>query len=87
MKENVFFAKSYHSRFASWKIYDHYWRLVRNTRPYLKKLEDLEMSENEIPEFIRHIFIVQEKFPGKILSVGPLSKIIMLFSYSTKGFS
>ena len=86
LKENIVFARTYHSQFSGWKIYDHYWRLIRNTSVDLEDWKAMGISYDEIPNFIRQILNAQRKWSKKMLLIGPFSKTLMLLSYLKNGF-
>lgn len=84
LRENILFANQYQHLFVSWRIYDHYWRLIRNTKPDPKKLEEIGMKPDDLPVFIREIISAQKNWGDKLLAIGPISKSLMFLSYLKK---
>lgn len=86
LKENILFAhKITVAAFNDIRIYDYYWRLLRNHK-VKNKVQILESGADEdlILPIIDHIISLQRKFSTKLLKFGPLSKLLMLISYCTK---
>ncbi len=62
-------------------VYDAFWRLMRNLQ--IRSLEELSEYSNDIPvaRKLRRIIKHQQKLPSSVISIGPLSKVFMFFSY------
>lgn len=63
-------------------VYDAFWRLIRNLK--IKTLKEFSAYNKEnlpIPEKLKRIIAFQERLPSMLLSFGPFSKLMMLFSY------
>jgi glycosyltransferase involved in cell wall biosynthesis len=82
-KENIWFAGKIGSKaFSDIRIYDYYWRLLRNDR--IRSMEDMlanKLQANEIPDVIRHMLHFQRKFSLDLLRRGIISKSLMFLSY------
>lgn len=82
-KENILFAKKIgSSTFSDIKIYDYYWRLLRNYK--IRSVGDIitnGLRENEIPKVIIHILSFQKNFSLTVLKYGAISKLSMFISY------
>ncbi len=86
LKENILFAQKITAEaFNDIYIYDYYWRLLRNHK-VKNKVQILEsgVSEDFVLPVIDHIISLQNKVSTKLLKFGPISKILMFFSYCTK---
>lgn len=86
LKENILFAfKIGEPAFKDLKIYDYYWRLLRNDA--VKHTDQLiatgVCAEKVLPIF-GHMLNLQNKIPKSILSFGPASKILMFLNYLTR---
>ncbi|MBY0479741.1 MAG: glycosyltransferase family 2 protein [Chitinophagaceae bacterium] len=83
LKENILFAyKIGKAAFNDIKIYDYYWRLLRNHK--VRSLDAIVASgvnEQKIIPVIRHMLRLQQILPMSILKVGLFSKSFMLFNY------
>lgn len=63
-------------------VYDYYWRMVRNLG--IRNKADYEkFAGREVPKPLADIISFQAKIADKLLSVGPVSKMFMLLSYSS----
>jgi len=86
LKENCLFAfKIGEQAFSDIRIYDYFWRLLRNHS--VRSLEDIVqtgIAEERIIGVIRHMLRLQTKFSLKQLRSGILSKSLMFFSYLTR---
>ncbi len=85
-KENILFAyKIGEGAFKDLKIYDYYWRLLRNDG--VKAIEQIinsgVVSEKILPLF-SHMLNLQNKMPRPILKFGISSKILMFLNYLTR---
>lgn len=82
-KENVWFAgKLEPEAFFDIRIYDYYWRLLRNDRiRTLRDIEDRQVRREEIPSVLQHMLHLQSRFPTKVLQNGVFSKCLMTWSY------
>jgi glycosyltransferase involved in cell wall biosynthesis len=86
LKENILFAyKIGESAFKDLKIYDYYWRLLRNDG--IKSFDQIIASgveaEKILPLF-SHMLNLQNKLPRQVLRFGPGSKIGMFLNYLTR---
>jgi len=80
VRENMLFAdKITASAFADIKIYDYYWRLLRNYG--IRSIDDIRKHVNVIPLVIQHMLKAQQKIPLKVLQFGPASKSLMLMNF------
>lgn len=80
--ENIVVASDEKFRLRSLKLYDFYWRLLRNAGiRTIEALINLQISEDELPAFIRQIVSFQRKLPLALLRVGAVSKIFMTLAY------
>lgn len=84
-RENIWFAaKIGKEAFHDWKIYDYYWRLLRNFR--IRTEEDFmanKLSIQEIPAVLLHMFGYQKRIPFALLQIGVFSKIFMFLNFVT----
>lgn len=86
LKENILFAyKIGEAAFKDIKIYDYYWRLLRNDR--VQSIDQLIAAgaplEKILPLFA-HMLQLQKKIPTSIIKFGPASKILMFLNYLTR---
>jgi hypothetical protein len=65
----------------NWRVYDAWWRLMRNLE--IRKKEDITGSgySGEIPGIILTMIRWQRKFPLSVLKAGLISKLLMFTSY------
>jgi len=63
------------------RVYDHYWRLFRNLG--FRSIEDAEKfaNGNAIPAELKKMWTVEARFPPWMLRLGPVSKVVMGWSY------
>lgn len=82
-KENIWFAQKLGDcAFNDIKIYDYYWRLLRNYN--IRTTKDIEANNvqlNDIPAVILQMLRRQIRVPLRILKIGPVSKFLMSLSY------
>lgn len=86
LKENILFAyKIGEAAFKDLKIYDYYWRLLRNDK--VRSIEMIKaagvVNEKILPLF-SHMIQLQNKVPASILKFGPASKTLMFLNYLTR---
>lgn len=69
------------------KVFDEYWRLVRNAD--IRSLEQLReyAGGNKIPNALKKMVATQKLFSPAMLRKGLFSKLIMLFCYITYSFA
>ncbi|HVZ58032.1 MAG TPA: glycosyltransferase [Chitinophagaceae bacterium] len=83
LKENILFAAKLEAgAFRDWKIYDYFWRLLRNHR--VRSQEDLlqsGVSAEQVPPVISHMLALERRIPLRLLHLGPVSKLLMFVSY------
>lgn len=81
-RENILFASKVEPEaFHDPVFFDYYWRLLRNYR--VRSVEDIKsMGVGTIPLVIAHILKAQQSIPLKALTVGPVSKSLMLLCYT-----
>lgn len=86
LKENILFAfKIGESAFKDLKIYDYYWRLLRNDKvKSLEQLKDAGVESRKILPLFSHMIQLQIKIPESILRFGPTSKMLMFLNYLTR---
>ena len=82
LKEHLLLATELDPKiFSDWRIYDQYWRLVRNHEVRsTQQLKDLGIDVEKLPGCILRMIDFQKKIPGAFLKNGPLSKSLMLLS-------
>lgn len=64
------------------KLYDHYWRLMRNFN--VRSFEPLQLVDvelNTIPSAVKSMIDFQRKIPHSFLHIGAVSKSLMTLSY------
>ena len=87
-RENIWLAhKIGNSAFRDIKIYDYYWRLLRNYG--IRNLNDFcanKLEPHEMPEIIMSMLQWQSRLPFFLLKFGPSSKLLMAASYFFTGF-
>jgi len=86
LKENILFAyKIGDAAFKDLKIYDYYWRLLRNDgiRSTQQIIASGVSSEKLLPLFF-HMLQLQNKIAKSILKFGPASKMLMFLNYLTR---
>jgi glycosyltransferase involved in cell wall biosynthesis len=86
LKENILFAyKIGETAFKDVKIYDYFWRLLRNDG--IQSVDQLIASgvsaEKVLPLFT-HMLNLQKKLSKQVLGFGPASKICMFLNYLTR---
>lgn len=86
LKENILFAyKIGEAAFKDLKIYDYYWRLLRNDK--VRSIELIKaagvVNEKILPLF-SHMIQLQNKVPASLLKFGPASKALMFLNYLTR---
>jgi glycosyltransferase involved in cell wall biosynthesis len=83
-KENIWFGKKIGDQaFRDIKLYDYYWRLLRNH--HIRNIGDFLVNNvgvNEIPNVIKQMLSFQKKIPLSVLKLGVLSKPFMALSYA-----
>jgi glycosyltransferase involved in cell wall biosynthesis len=83
-KENIWFAKKLGvSAFYDSKIFDYYWRLLRNY--HIRSTEDFGANNveiNDVPVVILHMLRLQKKVSLMLLKIGPFSKFLMFLNFS-----
>jgi glycosyltransferase involved in cell wall biosynthesis len=86
--ENISYAAENNLQIINGRLYDFYWRLLRNagTRR-LSQLTETGLQEAGIPSFIRQMVSVQQKFPPGVLRNGFASKALMAMSYLYSRFA
>ncbi|MEI8074709.1 MAG: glycosyltransferase family 2 protein [Bacteroidota bacterium] len=86
LKENMLFAfKIGEKEFKDIKLYDYYWRLLRNDNVRtLAQLENAGVMTEKILPIFSHMIHWQIKMPRLILRFGPASKILMFLNYITR---
>jgi glycosyltransferase involved in cell wall biosynthesis len=80
--ENISYAMENNLTVRSLKLYDFYWRLIRNAG--IKSPEQLcqvGLTKNSIPAFIRRIISLQRLIPGRFLQMGIFSKALMTVGF------
>lgn len=87
-RENIWFAQKIgHSAFRDIKIYDYYWRLLRNYG--IRNMHDFcsnKLDPTEMPEPIMFMLKWQSQIPYFMLKFGPSSKLLMAASYFFSAF-
>ena len=86
LKENILFAyKIGEAAFKDLKIYDYYWRLLRNdgVRSIDQIIASGVIAEKILPLF-SHMLNLQNKLPVRVLKFGASSKILMCLNYLTR---
>ncbi len=82
-KENIWFAKKIgDNAFTDVRIYDYYWRLLRNHK--VRSLSDIKANNveaDDVSPVINHMFNIQRKIPLSILNIGIFSKSLMSINY------
>ena len=86
LKENILFAfKIGESAFKDLKIYDYYWRLLRNDGVQSKEqMIAAGVDPKKILPLFNHMLQLQNKMPKAALKFGPISKFAMLLNYLTR---
>ncbi|HET6769088.1 MAG TPA: glycosyltransferase family 2 protein, partial [Chitinophagaceae bacterium] len=84
LKEHLLLAITQGSTlFSDIRIYDLYWRLIRNYGiRSTDQLRDIGIEANKLPVPLNHILNFQKKLPASALKNGVISKILMFTSYS-----
>ena len=86
LKENILFAyKIGEAAFKDLKIYDYYWRLLRNDK--VRSLEMIKAAgvvDDKILPLFSHMIQLQNKVPASLLKFGPASKALMFLNYLTR---
>lgn len=79
LKENIFFAfKNNQKVFGNWRLYDYFWRLIRNY--HIKDVSQLIVAgvpEERIVLAIQKMISAQRNWPSALLQIGAFSKILM----------
>ena len=71
------------SLFSDIRIYDLYWRLMRNYGiRAMAQLKELGIEADKLPAQLKQILNFQKKIPGLVLKNGFASKILMFTAYS-----
>jgi GT2 family glycosyltransferase len=86
LKENILFAyKIGEKAFKDLKIYDYYWRLLRNdgVRSSDQIIDSGVVAEKILPLF-SHMLNLQNKIPRAVLKMGVISKLLMFLNYLTR---
>jgi glycosyltransferase involved in cell wall biosynthesis len=84
--EYLHYAISNELKANSIKLYDFYWRLIRNTKAFsFNQLASLGLSTEKFPKFIRNMIVFQRKMPFFLLRLGVISKMLMSSSYLLGG--
>lgn len=88
LKENILFAaKLEKEAFEDIKIYDYYWRLLRNHKVRnIDAIVDAGVETEIIPPVINQMLRRQSKVPSAVLKFGPASKTLMCTSYIIQRF-
>jgi len=86
LKENILFAyKIGEAAFKDIKIYDYYWRLLRNDKvKSIERLKACEVPFEKILPLFSHMIQLQNKVPASVLKFGPASKLLMFLNYLTR---
>lgn len=86
LKENIMFAfKIGTAAFSDIKIYDYYWRLLRNYG--IRSIDEIVNSgiqPGEILPVLKHMLQLQKKLPLPVLRLGVISKPLMFLNYLTR---
>lgn len=83
VRENILFAGKIgaHS-FSDLKLFDYYWRLLRNYHiRSLAQLRSGDLYDEEIPAIILHMLNFQKFIPMPLLQLGVFSKLLMGLNY------
>lgn len=79
LKENIFFAfKNNQKVFGNWRLYDYFWRLIRNY--HIRDRNQLIVAgvpEERIVLAIQKMISAQRNWPSALLQIGAFSKILM----------
>ncbi len=65
-------------------VYDYYWRMFRNLRVQSKAALAAAGWQGEVPATITQLLTFQKKIPQALLKLGPISKLLMFFSFKRK---
>jgi glycosyltransferase involved in cell wall biosynthesis len=89
LKENIFFAfKNSDSIFGNWRLYDYFWRLIRNYHVRdLNQLIAAGVPEVRIMPAIQKMIRVQRNWPSSILRIGIFSKMLMFINFIANKYS
>lgn len=80
--ENISYAGENNLQIHNIKLYDFYWRLLRNAGVRgLSQLTETDLRENEVPLFIKRMISLQKKLPYMLLRNGIVSKSVMALNY------
>lgn len=83
LKEHLLLAETNGEKiFADWRIYDLYWRLIRNFN--IRKMDDLKrmnIGTEKLPATIETIIKKQASLPSTLLKTGVFSKLFMWMAY------
>jgi glycosyltransferase involved in cell wall biosynthesis len=84
LKEHLLLAIAQGSSlFSNIRIYDLYWRLMRNHAiRSTDELKDLGIEAGKMPMHIKQMLNFQKRLPASVLKNGVVSKILMFASYS-----
>lgn len=81
--ENISFAADRAFRVRSLRLFDFYWRLLRNAGiQSVQQLSRLQLADKDIPPFVRRIIRFQHKIPKQFLRLGFVSKSFMAVDYA-----
>ena len=82
-RENIWFAaKMGAEAFDDWKIFDYYWRLLRNFKIRTEKdFQQNKLSIADISPVLLHMFNGQKRVPYFLLQMGLFSKIFMFLNF------
>lgn len=87
-KENIWFAgKLEPGAFKDMRLYDYYWRLLRNFN--IRSLDDFyrnKLNRDDMIPVLMHMFKWQKRIPLAWLKMGILSKLIMTLNFITNPF-
>jgi glycosyltransferase involved in cell wall biosynthesis len=68
--------------FSNWRIYDLYWRLLRNYKVRdNENLSAISIVYENLPPVIKQLMSFQRKIPSTILQIGLFSKILMWLAF------
>lgn len=84
LKEHLLLAIAHEpSLFSDIRIYDLYWRLMRNYGVRsTDQLKELGIEADKLPVALKQILNFQKRLPASVLKNGVISKILMFTSYS-----
>jgi glycosyltransferase involved in cell wall biosynthesis len=86
LREHLMLAARYGEKiFSEWRIYDLYWRLLRNFK--IKEMGELALpgiKTESLPASIKQILKRQRNIPPSLLNTGIVSKMLMWLGYRNK---